>query len=123
MKFLKIKFNELKNGFSARLFLFLFAGLAPIAGLARAADDSPPIQDVDDIIYLANRISQWVATLFWIAAAAAVFYAGFIYMAAADDTEKVKKAKKQLIYSVVAIAIGLLAYAMPAIVRNVLRGG
>lgn len=92
-----------------------------LVAITHAADDPSPITSVDDIISLANQIGVWVGTIFWIAAAASVFYAGFIYMTAADDTEKIKKAKKQVLYSIIAIALGLMAYGFPVLIKNILK--
>ncbi len=95
----------------------------PVYGLVAVthAADAPPIDSVDDIISVINQIGVWLATIFWIAAAASVFYAGFIYMTAADDTEKIKKAKKQVLYTIIAVALGIMAYGFPVLVKSILE--
>jgi len=80
-----------------------------------------PIQTVGQGIGLLNQILTWVATIFWIAAALFVLYAGFLYLTAGGDTEKVQKANHQLIYAVVAIIVGILAFGLPALVDAFLR--
>lgn len=92
-----------------------------LIGVAHAADS--PINSMQDIINVINQVGVWLATIFWIAAAASVFYAGFLYMTAADDTEKIKKAKKQVLYTIIAVVLGLMAYGLPALLRTILLEG
>src|SRR4051812_46983521 len=51
-----------------------------------------------------------------------IIIAGFNYLAAGGDEEKVEKAQRQLLYAVIAIVIGLLAKAVPLIVAQFLQG-
>lgn len=82
-----------------------------------------PITGVDEGIDLFKSVLGWFATIFWIAAALFVFYAAFLYLTAAGNEEQVKKASSQLLYAVIAITVGLMAYAMPAFVKDFLEGG
>ena len=82
-----------------------------------------PISSVSGVILLFNSIVVWIAWAFWIAAAGFVFYAAFLYLTAAGSDERVKKAHKQLLYSVIAVAVGLMAYGLPYFVQNVLGCG
>ncbi|RJQ28927.1 hypothetical protein C4571_02720 [Candidatus Parcubacteria bacterium] len=81
-----------------------------------------PIQDVGQGLRLLDQILTWIATIFWIAAAVFILYAGFLYLTASGDPEKVQKANHQLIYAVVAIVIGIMAFGLPVLVENFLRG-
>jgi membrane glycosyltransferase len=104
------------------------AGLLPFSALAQLPTPvSPPttqgpITTTGGIINLFGQILTWVAYIFWIAAAGFVFYAGFLYLTAAGDPEKVKKAGSQLLYAVIAIAIGIMAYGLPVLVQSFLGG-
>jgi len=82
-----------------------------------------PISSPQSIINLINRVLYWVATAFWIAAAIFVFYAAYLYLTAGGDSERISKAHKQLIWAVVAIAVGLMAYGLPFLVYNFLASG
>ncbi|MEK7212779.1 MAG: hypothetical protein AAB686_03815 [Patescibacteria group bacterium] len=79
-----------------------------------------PITGGQGVITLVEQILQWLATLFWILAAVFVFYAGFLYLTAGGDAEKVKKANHQLLYAIIAIIVGLMAYGLPKLVETVL---
>ncbi len=85
-------------------------------------DVSAPIKSGGDIVDRINTFLVWLATIFWIAAAGFIFYAAFLYLTAAGDAEKVKTASHALLYGVIAIAVGLMAYGLPFLVKNVLGG-
>ena len=67
-----------------------------------------------------TKIVNWITGLFFVAAILYIFYAAWLYLTAAGDEEKVKKAKNQLLYSIVAIAVALLAGTMRYIVASIL---
>ncbi len=81
-----------------------------------------PITGGADVIALVNQVLFWVATLFWIGAVIFIFLAAFGYLTAAGDPEKVKNASHRLLYAVIAVAVGLMAYGIPTLVNNFLRG-
>ncbi len=94
--------------------------LAPEFVFAQAPPS--PIQNVSDIVKLFSSILYWVSSIFWIAAGIATLYAGFLYMTAGGDDQQVQKAKKQLLYAIIAIAIGLIGPGLTVIVNNFLGG-
>ena len=91
-----------------------------ISSVALAVDNESPIKSFDDVIKVLQKALNWFATAFWIFAVGGSLYAGFLYMTAAGSQERVQKAKKQMIYVVIAIIIGLLAYGLPTILKNIL---
>ena len=103
--------------------------VAPVLAFAQLPTIAPspnvagPITGSQSFINLVNQILFYVATLFWILAAVFVFYAAYLYLTAAGDEEKVKKASHTLMYAVVAIAVGIMAYGIPVLVNTFLLGG
>ncbi len=79
------------------------------------------LQQVSGWLNLLRAILTWVAIAFWIFATIFIILAAFSYLTAAGDPEKVKGASSKLLYAVIAIAIGLLAYGIPAIVQSFLQ--
>lgn len=102
---------------------FAVFGQVDITPVEPPTDTTAPIQNIDQGIDLFRQILTWFAIIFWIAAALFVFYAAFLYLTAAGNEEQVKKASSQLLYAVIAIAVGLMAYGLPAFVDTFLRGG
>lgn len=98
------------------LILLAVSGLTGVA----LADNESPIKSANDVVTVLGNILTWVGRIFWIFAVGATLYAGFLYLTAAGNTERVGKAKKQLVYVVIAIVIGLLAWGLPAIIKNIL---
>jgi heme/copper-type cytochrome/quinol oxidase subunit 2 len=80
-----------------------------------------PVQSPDEAIQLLRQVLVWAATIFWILAVLFIFWAAFNYLTARGDQEKADKAKKMLWYAIIAIAIGLMAYALPTFVDRFLR--
>jgi len=93
---------------------FPYEGGPPPAG-------SSPISKPEQIILIINRVLRWFSTAFWIFAAGFVFYAAYIYLTAGGDAERVKKAHKQLLWAVVAIAVGLMTRGLPFLINQFLR--
>jgi len=95
--------------------------LVPVmAGAQGTITPTEPIKTSDELVNTINRIAglmQWgllvLSGIFAIAA-------GYIYLTAAGDAEKVGKAKTMLIYTVIALAIGLLAGGIGSLVENLL---
>lgn len=81
-----------------------------------------PIRTVDEVIGLLRQILVWVAIIFWIFAVLMIFWAAFKFLTSGGDQEKVGKAKQMLLYAIVAIALGLMAYAIPTFVESFLKG-
>lgn len=98
---------------------FLAGAQAPI--YVPPPTTSGPVSSAGGIVNLINQILFWVATIFWIAAALFIFYAGLLYLTAGGDAEKITKAGHQLLYAVIAIVIGLMAYGLPLLLANFLK--
>jgi len=86
-------------------------------------DPNAPIQTTQNIIDFFGGILRILSIIFWIFAVAASFYAGYLYLLSGGNEEKTGKAKKMFWYAVIAIAIGLMAYGLPQLVKNFLEIG
>ena len=98
----------------------LLAFFSPL--LVSAQSPTSPVNSIQDIVDLFGRVLFWVSTVFWIVAGIATLYAGYLYLFAGGDQEKVGKAKRQLLYAVIATAIGILAAGLPTLVNSFLSG-
>ncbi len=94
----------------------------PMAVLAQGQGPAtpPPVTNLCDVISIIETITNWLLIFLIIIAVIFVIMAAFKYLGAGGDSEKVGAANKQIIYAAVAVAIGLLARAVPWIVANVL---
>lgn len=80
------------------------------------------VKEFGQIYNIIQRIVNIVGGLFFAVAVLFIFYAAYLYLTAAGDPEKLTKAKNQLIYSIVAIAIGLIAFSVTTIVERFISG-
>ena len=78
------------------------------------------IRDLCGIIDTIKNITNWMLVFLIIIAVIFVIMAAFKYLGAGGDSEKVGAANKQIIYAAVAVAVGLLAKAVPFIVASIL---
>ncbi len=97
--------------------------LAAPAGLPDPGAPTTNINSLCGVIDLIKTISNWMIFFLITLAVIFVIMAAFKYLTAGGDAEKVSKANSQIIYAAVAVAVGLLAYAVPAIVKAFLLSG
>lgn len=95
----------------------------PMAALAQndpPVIPTPDITNVCELITKINTIINWLLVFLIILAIIFVIVAAFNYLTAGGDAEKVGAANKRIIYAAVAVAVGLLAKAVPFVVAGVL---
>ncbi len=103
--------------------------VVPLAVLAADISQDPPettvpnIENLCQLINLITRITNWLLVVLVVLAVIFVIIAAFNYLTAGGDSEKVGEANKKIIYAAVAVAVGLLAKAVPPIVAGILGGG
>lgn len=98
--------------------------LVPLmAGLpAHAAPESRPniYTSPDDYVALLRAVVNWFFYILTFVAVIMLFYAAFLYITAGDDDEKLKKARKIIIYGIVALMLALLANGVPILIRTII---
>lgn len=103
----------------------LLAGLAalvlPATALAQTTSASP-ITSISDVQNTLINWDNWLISIFWILTVGMLVWAAILYLTAGDSDEKVGKAKKIILYAVIAAVIALLATSLSPIVSNVLQG-
>ncbi len=73
-----------------------------------------------NVMDVLNRVVNWTFTFLLAFAVISILYSAFLFLTAGGDPEKINKAKSQLMYSVVAIAIALVAKGVVFIVKDIL---
>ncbi len=95
------------------LALTIIPGTRPDVGITPSS-----VQNVSDLVDIIIRIVQWTYLIFFTLAVLFIILAAFTYLTAAAEPEKIKKAKSQIIYAVIAIAIALLAISFETIISK-----
>lgn len=80
------------------------------------------ITSVADVESTLTKIVNWMFGIFWIIAAGVIIWAAFTFLTAGGSDEKIEKAKKILLYTLIAAAVVLLASGVKPIVTNILQG-
>ncbi len=93
-----------------------------IAGLSIPAIVSAQsnIDTPQKVITTICKLSGWLYGVLLALAVVFIIYAAFLFLTAGDDSEKVGKAKKQLIYAVVAVAVAVLATGIVTLTQEFL---
>jgi len=96
---------------------------SPLLASAQEVVDGPTevptvITSIQDVNALINKLISWMQFLLFALAALFIVMAAFTYLLAGGDPEKTGKAKNQVIYSIIAIAIALLATGIVLVVRS-----
>lgn len=95
--------------------------LSPFAAFAQVAPPpGPVVTSIGDVMRIVETAVNWAFSLLLILAVLFIFYSAWLYMTAGGEDEKVKAAKKNLLYAVIGIVIALLARSIIALVRNFL---
>ena len=84
---------------------------------------SSPIKESSELIDVIARIVGWIYIIFFIIAVMYILFAAFNYLTGANDPEKIKTGRNQIIYAAIAIVIALLAVGARTIIEGFLGGG
>jgi hypothetical protein len=95
----------------------------PSVELKVPSDPNAPIKKSEDALGVVVKFVEYIGIIFWIFAAASAFYAAYLYLFAGGNPEMLKRAQKQLWYTIIAIVIGLMAIGLPALIKNLISPG
>src|SRR5581483_7133984 len=85
--------------------------------------DTPPTAPINSVQDIVQFLCTIFVDLFYALIALSgimILIAGFNYVTAGDDSEKVSRATKMITYAAIGIGVALLARAIPNIVENFL---
>lgn len=95
-------------------------GTIPNADELGIEQDSP-VKDVYGGVEILSSIVGWVYRIFFVLTVLFIIMAAYKYLTKADDAEKIKEARQQLVYAAIAVVIALLAVGFSAIIGNFLQ--
>lgn len=67
---------------------------------------------------LVQSIVNWLVAIFFLYATIQFLLAGWEYISSKGDEKKTEALRSRLLYGVIGVIVGLLAFSIPAIVRN-----
>ena len=118
----------LRTWVSALLLVVLFTVLftVPFVSFGQEFGNGPepiPEWEITDFWSFLDMLFQLLYTLFFAIAAFFILWAGFLYLTAAGDEEKVGKAKSILVYAIIAVIIAVISLGFAQVVANFVEGG
>lgn len=108
---------------AATTFLVPLVTFAQVRATAPADVPRVNVQSISQINNIINYIVTWMIGLFFTFSTVMLFWTAYKYLTAGGDAGKVEEAHQQLIYSLVALAVALLAFTARYIVASVLQAG
>lgn len=81
------------------------------------------VTSISQINNIIGYIISWIIGLFFTFTTLMLFYTAYTYLTAGGDPKKIEEAHTRLIYSLVALAVALLAFTARYIVASVLQAG
>jgi len=90
-----------------------------------AAGDPPPefVTNAGRNLFdnIIGGIVGFLSTLFLSAGIIAMLYAGYLFLSSGGDVEKTTTARKNFLWGLVGLLVGLSAYAAPALIKTFLQ--
>jgi hypothetical protein len=97
--------------------------LSLVPSIVFAQVPTPPINNVQGLISLECAVFDWIFYGLIALSLIMIVVAGFNYVTAGDNSEKVSKANKMILYAAIGIGVALLARGIPLIVGSFLGVG
>ncbi|MBI5420927.1 MAG: hypothetical protein HZA35_01290 [Parcubacteria group bacterium] len=70
---------------------------------------------------IVNGVVGFLATLFLAGSLVAMFYAGYLFLSSGGEVEKITTARRNLIWGLVGLLVGLSAYVAPELIKIFLQ--
>ncbi len=86
------------------------------ASIATSTVDTP-----EGVIGVIDTIARWMYGILMILGVVFILYSAFLFMTSSGNQEKVSTARRALIYAIVALVIGVLAWGAESLVMNLLQ--
>ena len=100
------------------LFSLILLSLLFVPYLTLVADNYEEV-DPDRLIELLRRILGWITTAFVVIATMFLIYAGYLFMTASGDADKVTRARKMLTYALIGVAVAFGAGILIGVIRYI----
>ena len=104
-------------GYSIALLLFV-----PILTFS-APDGFVSKDSIITPVSILQNVLDLIASAFLFGSVILLIYSGYMFFSAEGDTEKIKTARSNLTWSIIGIAVGLLAFAFPAVIKTFIERG
>ena len=109
------------------IFALLVLIALPVVVFAYEAD--PASTDTDgatvpadlELVQIITNIADYAYTLLLVAAVIAFVWAGFMFLTAQGEPEKLNKAKMMVVYSIIGVLVSALSWGIVGLIRGVVE--
>ena len=99
----------------------IFGGDQGIGGPCSSAGGiSGEIDAFEDVLCVMDTIADWMFTLLLALSTIFFLYAAFLYMNSGNEPSNLEKARHQLLYGAIALAIGMLSKGIAFVIAELL---
>jgi len=104
-------------------FIFVIGfSLIALGATSTSLDIPNPLGETSDIYTLIDIVTKFLIGLAIVITPIIIVYAGFLYITAGGNEEKIKTAQKVLIWALLGFALVLIARGIPALIKEFLMG-
>jgi hypothetical protein len=89
--------------------------------LADSSTDNVHVNENLDVFDALTNIANYAYTLLLVVGVIAITWAGFMFITANGDPEKINKARMMVVYSIIGILFAALSRGIVALIRGVLK--
>jgi len=84
--------------------------------------EGPPPMTGTDLIEALQRVVDWLFTILLIVAVIFIIIAGYNFVTAQGDPEKVHKARQFVLYALIGVGVAVASVGLVALVRFIVQG-
>jgi len=81
---------------------------------------TPPIQKLEDVVTIMNKVGEWLFAIIFALAVIFVLASAFQFLTSAGNPEKIILARQMLIYALIAVAVSIVAFGLPKLIKLLL---
>lgn len=100
--------------------LLLMPAILLVQAAAPGVSTTSPITSLADILAFIVTVGTWISAIVIGLAVIFILVSAFQFLTAAGNPETIAKARQNLIYALVAVAIAVVAWGLPTIVQELL---
>ena len=92
-----------------------------IMGFGTTCAEQPEAAPSTDVIVILDSLTNWLFAILLVIAAIWIILAAFMFVTAAGDPDKTKKARDFVLYALIGVLVGFAAKGLVMLVENIVK--
>lgn len=80
-----------------------------------------PFETLDELVEIIAEVGRWIYAIVFALAVIFILVSAFQFLTAGGNPEKLISARQMLIYALVAVAVAVIAWGLPALIKLLLK--